>query len=72
MKAHHWVAKGRGLLNPTQKANWDKFRFGFRDGFHKVLDHITSIISPFLSFIPGEGQLLAAGLNGINAIVPRN
>jgi hypothetical protein len=72
IKARQWVTRGRGLLNPTQKANWDKFRYGFRDGFHRVLDPITRMATPFLSMIPFEGQMLAAGLNGLNAIVPRN
>ena len=70
-RAHHWVTKGKGLLNPTQKANWDRFRVGFREGFHKVLDPIVRIATPFLSMIPGEGPLIAAGLNGINGLIPR-
>ena len=70
-RAHSWVARGRGLLNPTQKANWNRFRAGFREGFHKVLDPITQFATPFISMIPGEGPMIAAALKGINALVPR-
>ncbi len=45
-RAHTWVTRGRGLLNPTQKANWDLFRAGFREGFHKILDPVTQFATP--------------------------
>ena len=70
-RAGRWVAQGRGLLNARQKANWDQFRAGFKEGFHKVLDPVTRIATPFLNMIPGEGPLIAAGLNGINGLIPR-
>ena len=70
-RAHKWITKGRGILNAKQKANWDRFRTDFKEGFHKVLDPIVRIATPFLSMIPGEGPLIVAGLNGINGLIPR-